>query len=485
MMCAMTGFPVDPALARVHRYIDTRFDAHLERTRAFLRQPSISAEDHGIQETALMVQAMIEAAGGTAELVPGNRHPLVYGEINRGKPKTLLIYGMYDTQPVGGGGWTVDPFSATLRDEPGVGEALIGRGALNSKGPLSGMLEAFRAIAEVDELPVNLILTIEGEEEIGSATLPAFYREHRARLLQATAGVDFYFTQEANGVVEVGLGAKGMMHLGLSCSGGALACSPRIDVHSSAAPLVASPAWRLVQALAALKDRGERILVPGFSDSVVAPGQDDLALMSKYSKRVSRQDFMTRYGAEALLGDDGLSAPDQLISRLLFEPTLNLAAMTAGEPDSRGDKTIIPGEAHAYLDVRLVPEMEVEETVARIRRHLDAEGFDDVVLTVYEAYSWSKVSPKEPVVETMLHAYRQHGIEPLLIPSMPWSSPYYLFDRLLGLPYVIFGLGHGGRAHAPDEYCSVPGLRDFEKSVATFLYTFAAQGNLGAPDFQI
>jgi hypothetical protein len=89
----MTGFPVDPALARVHRYIDTRFDAHLERTRAFLRQPSISAENHGIHETALMVQARIEAAGGKAELIAGKRHPLVYGEIDRGKPKTLLIYG--------------------------------------------------------------------------------------------------------------------------------------------------------------------------------------------------------------------------------------------------------------------------------------------------------------------------------------------------------------------------------------------------------
>lgn len=476
---------VPDALERVHRYIDARFDAHLERARAFLRQPSVSAEDRGLQETAEMVVAMIESAGGTARLVEGVRHPLVYGEIDRGKPKTLLVYGMYDTQPVGGGGWTVEPFSATRRDEPGVGDAIVARGALNSKGPLAGMMEAFRAIAEVDELPVNLIFTIEGEEEVGSATLPTFYREHRGRLMQATAGVDFYFMQEANGVVEVGLGAKGMIHLGLSCTGGKLSCSPRIDVHSSAAPLVASPAWRLVQALAALKDRSERILVPGFMDSVVAPGQEDLGLMARYSRRVTRQDFLQRYGANALRGDDGLCAPDVLVGRLLFEPTLNLAAMTAGEPESRGDKTIIPGEAHAYLDVRLVPEMEVEETVARIRRHLDAEGFDDIALTVYEAYSWSKVSPQEPVVETMLAAYRHHGIEPLLIPSMPWSSPYYLFDRLLGLPYVIFGLGHGGRAHAPDEYCSVTGLRDFEKSVATFLYHFAEQGNLGTPDFQI
>ncbi|HEY9721026.1 MAG TPA: M20/M25/M40 family metallo-hydrolase, partial [Oscillatoriaceae cyanobacterium] len=330
----------------------------------------------------------------------------------------------------------------------------------------------------------NLIFTIEGEEEIGSASLPLFYRDHRQRLMQATAGVDFYFTQEANGEVEVGLGAKGMIHLELRSCGGHW-CTPREDVHSSASPLIASPAWRLAHALASLKDREEQIRVPGFMDSVVSPSPEDLALITAYCKRMTREDFMQRYGANAFLGDEQGFSTEQLVQRLLFHPTLNLAAMTAGEPESRGDKTIIPAEARAYMDVRLVPEMEVEETVARIRKHLDEEDFRDIELHVHEAYSWSKVNAHDPIVKTLLDSYRYHGIEPLLIPSMPWSSPYYLFDRLLGLPYVIFGLGHGGGAHGPNEYCSVPGMLAFEKSVATFLYNFAAQGDLGAPDYQI
>jgi acetylornithine deacetylase/succinyl-diaminopimelate desuccinylase-like protein len=302
--------------------------------------------------------------------------------------------------------------------------------------------------------------------------------------MQATAGVDFYFTQEANGEVEVGLGAKGMIHLALTSHGGHW-CTPKEDVHSSASPLIASPAWRLVQALACLKDRNEQILVPGFMDSVVPPSPSDLALIGAYCERMTRDDFMQRYGANAFLGDEQGISTEQLVERLLYHPTLNLAAMTAGEPESRGDKTIIPAEAHAYIDVRLVPEMEVEETVARVRKHLDEQGFRDIDLTVYEAYSWSKVDARDPIVRTLLDSYRYHGVEPLLIPSMPWSSPYYLFDRLLGLPYAIFGLGHGGGAHGPNEYCSVPGMKAFEKSVATFLYHFAVQGDLGAPDYQI
>lgn len=471
-------------LARVHQRIDDQFGAHFERVQAFLRQPSVSAEDWGMRETAVMVQGMIEAAGGRAHLVETRRHPIVYGEIDRGKPRTLVIYGMYDVQPVNNQIWRLPPFEASTAHVEGVGECLIARGALNSKGPLGGLMEALRAVAEADELPVNLIFTIEGEEEIGSASLPLFYREHRTRLMQATAGVDFYFTQEANGEVEVGLGAKGMIHLALTSRGGHW-CTPREDVHSSASPLIASPAWRLVQALAALKDRNERILVPGFADSVVPPTADDRALIERYCQRMTRQDFMRRYGANAFLGEEAGDPLERLVERLLYQPTLNLAAMTAGEPETRGDKTIIPGEAHAYLDVRLVPEMEVEEAVWRIRRHLDAEGFSDIDITVYQAYSWSKVDAREPIVKTLLDAYRYHGVDPLLIPIMPWSSPYHLFDRLLGLPYVIFGLGHGAGAHAPNEYCSVAGLKAFEKSVATFLYHFADQGDLGEPDYEI
>jgi acetylornithine deacetylase/succinyl-diaminopimelate desuccinylase-like protein len=474
----------DVAIERVHQHIDASFERHLETVRDFLRQPSVSAEDWGMRETAQMVVEMIQAAGGESYLVEARRHPMVYGEINRGKPRTLLVYGMYDVQPVNGQPWRVAPFDAVREDVPGIGDAIVARGALNSKGPLGCLMMALKAIAEVDDFPCNLIFTIEGEEEIGSTSLPQFYRDNRQKLMQATAGVDFYFTQEANDVVEVGLGAKGMLHLALTSRGGHWCC-PREDVHSSASPLIASPAWRLVQALACLKDRDETILVPGFMDSVIRPGPPDLELIKKYCARITREDFMQRYGANAFLGEDAGCTTEGLVERLLFHPTLNLAAMTAGEPETRGDKTIIPAEAHAYLDVRLVPEMEVEETVERIRRHLDEQSFEDIELTLYEGYSWSKVNPRDPIVQTLLDSYRYHGIEPLLIPSMPWSSPYYLFDRLLGLPYAIFGLGHGAGAHGPNEYCKVAGMRDFEKSVVTFLYHFAEQGNLGAPDYQI
>src|ERR1035437_8774696 len=131
-----TSAPRDATIDRVHRHIDASFPRHLECVRGFLRQPSISSEDCGIRETAQMVVELIQAAGGEAHLVDGQRHPMVYGEINRGKPRTLLIYGMYDVQPVKGQPWRVPPFDAVCEVVPGIGDAVVARGALNSKGPL-------------------------------------------------------------------------------------------------------------------------------------------------------------------------------------------------------------------------------------------------------------------------------------------------------------------------------------------------------------
>src|ERR1035437_497238 len=128
--------PRDANIERVHQHIDASFPRHLDRVREFLRQPSISSEDCGMRETAQIVVELIQEAGGEAYLVEGQRHPMVYGEINRGKPRTLLIYGMYDVQPVKGQPWRVPPFDAVCEVVPGIGDAVVARGALNSKGPL-------------------------------------------------------------------------------------------------------------------------------------------------------------------------------------------------------------------------------------------------------------------------------------------------------------------------------------------------------------
>ena len=170
---------------RVHHHIERHWAEHLEATREFVRQPSISADGTGMAEMAAIVRDRIIALGGESEIIPTPLHPVVWGRIDAGKPHSLLYYGMYDVQPVVGeeAAWIAPPFAAELRDLPGLGECLVNRGIMNQKGPLIGflnVLESIRALGE--ELPLNIVFVIEGEEELGSRNLPGFVREHRDRL---------------------------------------------------------------------------------------------------------------------------------------------------------------------------------------------------------------------------------------------------------------------------------------------------------------
>ena len=178
---------------RVLHYLDEHRPAHLETTRAFVRQPSISADGTGMAEMAALVRDTIVALGGESEIVPTALHPVVWGRIDAGKPRTLLYYGMYDVQPTVGEDWLVDPFGGEIRDLPGLGECLVNRGVMNQKGPLIGffnVLEAIRAVG--DELPVNIVFMIEGEEVMQSRNLPTFVRDlplpSRGRTRVGTSG---------------------------------------------------------------------------------------------------------------------------------------------------------------------------------------------------------------------------------------------------------------------------------------------------------
>ena len=125
-----------------HTYVDTHWDAHLARTREFLRQPSISAQNVGLRETADCLRAWLMDRGAEVSYHGEETRPIVFAEWNVGAPRTLLIYGMYDVQPVDGQDWTTPPFAAQVWEHPEGGESVVARGACNSKGPLMAGLHA-------------------------------------------------------------------------------------------------------------------------------------------------------------------------------------------------------------------------------------------------------------------------------------------------------------------------------------------------------
>jgi acetylornithine deacetylase/succinyl-diaminopimelate desuccinylase-like protein len=455
-------------LKRVHSAIEESFPDDLERCRAFLRQKSVSASGEGIVETASLVRGFIEELGGEASFVGDPSFPIVFGRLGGDSARTLIIYGMYDVQPVDEAKWSSPPFAAEIHDLPELGECVIARGAVNSKGALCGVFNTLRRIREVDAIPINLIFTIEGEEEIGSPNFEKFIRAHSGEL-QGEGVVDFDFSQDSTGNVAMHLGLKGIVYLDLVCRGGANGGPHEVSVHGSVSAWVSSPVWRLLHALGSLTDGRERILIERFYENVARPSRKDAIILRKLARRFDERAFLKEMKSLTFKYDrHGID----LLKKGLYSPIININGFNAGY-SGPGTKTILPREATAKIDIRFGPNMEPDEVVEKFRKHLADRGFDDIEVVVRDSYTWSKTDASKAIVGKMIKAYRHHDVGPEVWPIATWAAPYFVFSRILRLPVVSGGLGHGGRQHVPNEYMTVKGLRDFEKFVATFLYLSA------------
>jgi acetylornithine deacetylase/succinyl-diaminopimelate desuccinylase-like protein len=452
-------------LHKVYTAIDEAFPEHLERCRAFLRQKSISATGEGIKETAERVKSFIEEIGGEVGFWGDPSAPIVFGRLYRGAPRTIIVYGMYDVQPADEPNWMSPPFAAEIRNVPGIGECVIARGAMNSKGVLCGLFNTLKTMTETDGIPLNLIFTIEGEEEIGSPQLEAFTQANK-NSLAADGMADFDFSQNTRGKVAMHLGLKGIVYLDLVCRGGKRGGPTETSLHGADSAWVASPAWRLIHALSSLTDKKENITIPGFYDNVQPPSRQDIQLLKKLAETFDEKTFLKEMKSLCFKCDrHGLD----LLKRGLYSPILNIDGFHAGY-GGPGTKTILPRRATAKIDIRFGPNMEPDEVVEKLRRYLLDQGFDDIEVRIRDNYSWSKTEFSEPIVQRMLKAYRLHGVEPEIWPMATWTAPYFVYSRILGLPVAAGGLGHGGRPHVANEYMTVQGLRAFEKFAATFLF---------------
>jgi acetylornithine deacetylase/succinyl-diaminopimelate desuccinylase-like protein len=454
-------------LEQVLKRIDDDFDQHLERTRELLMTPSISADGTGIRETAERLVGWIEELDGSARLVETPLHPVVLGEVDAGKPHTLLFYGMYDVQPVLGEDWMVDPFGGEIVDLPEVGPSIVNRGATNQKGPLGSFFNVLRTLIEVNgELPVNVKFLIEGEEEMGSRNLPKVVEDHKDELA-ADACVFPFFSQNQDGKIVMYLGVKGMVFMEISCRGGEWGGPQDRAVHGSNAVWFHSPTWRLTHALASMFTPDQKhILIDGFYDDVAPPSAHDEELLASLEDAFDPEVELKKNDVQRYKYDlDGV----ELLEKYLYQPTLNIDGMVSGHYEE-GTKTIIPNEAMAKVDIRMVPNMDPERMIELVTAHLERHGFHEVKVHVNQAYKWSKSRVDDPPVKAMIRTYREMGHEPEIWPHLAGSAPFYLFTDTLGIPVVLGGLGHGGRVHSPNEYATIAGIEDHEKSLATFIY---------------
>src|SRR5258707_8218855 len=440
---------LDPIFAEIAK----RHDESLKRLQTWIRQPSIAAENRGMNEGCELTMQMLREAGfAQVAKVPTDGQPGIFATLDAGAPKTLGLYFMYDVKQVDPAEWSSPPWDEALVEKPGLGKVIIGRGAVNQKGPEASFLAALNAIrASGRKLPVNLVLVAEGEEEIGSPHFPQIVR--RPEVLAALKRCSGIFMpsaeQELDGKVTMTLGAKGVIELELISSGEKWGRGPRKDIHSSNKARLDSPAWHLVEALATLvSSDGNEPAIDGFADKARPISEAEKKMISEAARRMSESEAKKLLGVEHWVHDVSW---EEALEMLVSRPTVNIEGLVGGYTGP-GGKTILPGKAVAKLDMRLVPDMTASEALAALKAHLAKKGFGDIEVKMIGGYDPNSTSADAALIHVETEVYRKGGIEPVILPRSAGSWPGYVFTGdPLHLAAGPFGLGHGSGAHAPDE----------------------------------
>ena len=459
--------------------MEKRHDESIQRLQHWVRNPSISAEDRGMDEGCeLLVRMAREAGFQKAARIDTDGHPGVFATLDAGAPRTFGLYFMYDVKQADPSEWTSPPFDALIVDKPGFGKVLMGRGAVNQKGPEAAFLAALHAIRGAGKkLPINIVLVAEGEEEVGS---PHFrqvvqHPDVAAALKKAIGVVMPAASQDPDGNVSVLLGAKGVIEVELVASGERWGRGPGIDVHSSNRARLDSPAFHLVQALATLVDADGDPAIEGFGREARPATPEQKGMLDDAARRLSEDTAKKLLAAKRWA--HGVSWRDSL-EEFLFRPTVNIEGLVAGYTGP-GGKTIQPHRAVAKLDLRLVPDMTYDGALALLKAHLAKRGFGDIEVKPGGGYDPTDTPFEAPLIQAQLSVLRSAGIEPAVMPRIAGSYPGYVFTgEPLRLAAGHFGLGHGSGAHAPDEYFVIepanPKVADWNGAVASHAaYLFA------------
>jgi acetylornithine deacetylase/succinyl-diaminopimelate desuccinylase-like protein len=464
----------EDSLGPIRAEIAKRHDEGVKRLQTWVQEPAIAAENRGTEEGCkLMMELAREAGFQQVTRMPTDGVPGVFATLDAGAPRTVGLYFMYDVKQADPAEWSSPPFEARLLDKPGRGKVLMGRGAVNQKGPQTALLSALHAIRGAGrKSPVNLVLIAEGEEEIGSPHIRQIaHKPEVAAALKKCIGVFMpSAAQDPDGAVTVSLGAKGVVELELVASGAKWGRGPSKDVHSSNRARLDSPAFHLVQALHTLVDAKGNPAIDGFADKARPVSATERGILDNAASRLKETTAKETLGASRWANDLDWRAS---LERFVSAPTVNIEGLVAGHTGP-GGKTVLPTRAVAKLDLRLVPDMTYDGAIAALKAHLAKRGFGDIEVNPSGGYDPTSTSPDAALIKAAMSVYKSSGLDPFLWPRNAGSYPGYAFTgEPIKLPSGHFGLGHGSGAHAPDEYyvieASNPKVMGFDGAVLSYV----------------
>lgn len=431
-------------------YIDAHFEEYLEEIMKIARIPSISpipGYEQNIRDCAEAVRSLMEKCGISAYVCPspiGKGSPIVYGKTPyvEGAPG-YIIYGHYDVQPEGDHRlWESDPFEPTRRNG-----RIYARGIGDNKGQILSHVIGYDACRKTIGLPhLNLTYLIEGEEESGSHVLKEFILSHKDDLLSGNIATMFSDTSmNSFGDPLIVLAIKGITAVHLTVKG------PDVPVHSMWSSEMESPVWALTRVLDGMKDADGHVRIKGFYDDTIGPDEHELALIDELPDE--RKYWADTWHDPAFKADSRTKR--EFYERYMFETTMNIGCIYAGNPD--GSKNIVPDQAEAWIDIRLARGAQPEHMIRVVQNYLDSchvPGLTAEFTGIPAGYSPLDHPCIPPVKEALEEAF---GRKAFIYSGQGGSGPFYLFNDVLKAPVIQFPFAdsqqhdHGYNESVPED----------------------------------
>ncbi|MFX1285606.1 MAG: M20/M25/M40 family metallo-hydrolase [Promethearchaeota archaeon] len=450
------------SLAEMEKFAENNLDNALEDLFKLTRIPTITAKGGDYSSKAITeLTRIFSELHFKCVITETKGEPVFTAVLDINKPKTLLFYDHYDVQPAEPfDKWTSPPF------EPEVREGMIyGRGVADNKGNIIARIYAVKMIQELlGELPVNVKFIIEGEEEVSSPNLKEYVDSHHEFLFSDQTSCIWEFGgTNTQGMQEIWAGVKGICYIQLKTTG------PNRDLHSAYGAIVENPANHLVAALASLRnDHTDKILIENFYDPLITPSKEVLQAILRIKDTMNEDNQKKQLGIKKFIG--GLYG-EELLKKYYLSPTCTICGIWSGW-QGEGGKTVLPAEAHAKLDFRLVPNQTPEDVIQMLKDHFKKKNFN-VEIEWFEGYRPAFTPLSVPFVgllkETMFEVY---GHTPIIHPWSPASGPLYLFAD--HIPVLSIGVAHAGsRGHAPNENIKVEDFKQGQVCLAKLMENMA------------
>lgn len=426
---------------------DAIIQHYFEKLKVLISKKSIFAQQIGLLDVATYLKEMFEEAGADVILDDSYAAPFVIAKFAATVPnaKTLIFYNHYDTVPADADQvWEKgNPFELTISDG-----YIYGRGVDDDKGHITARLSALKKYLarQNGHLPVNVIFIMEGAEESASVDLDKYLAKYKEDLLGADLLVWEQGHRNSLHQLEIAGGNKGIVTFDLQVK------SADLDIHSSYGGVIDSASWYLLSALQSMRAADGRILVDGIYEQVQEPNERELALVEEFALATS-QSMKEIYG---LTLPTLVEERREFLKRLYFEPSITIEGLSTGYL-GQGVKTIIPAQASAKMEVRLVPGLDPHDVLEKIRQHLAKHGFEqvEVIFTLGEKSYRSDMSA--PAIVNVIELAKKLTPEGVaVLPTSPGTGPMHTVFHALGVPIAGFGLGNANsRDHAGDENVSI------------------------------